>query len=1502
MGRIFLYSKLDDEKKIIEGTGTVGHVLRNENIDLKNCVFLANGFKVDENFLVRDDDIVFVRQVPRNWLSDAWNSATDNFGKFIDWIGENDTRSIWGAILSGGITSAIYSSRLSDKIEAQQRALENQQKKRNSLDYSTQDLPFVKGAKNSPALGNNFPFIMGEVLFAPYRLSNGFYSVSGNKQFWECLFYVSCNKTGISEVRIKDRVIHSSEAFDTFYAEAESEGDNQVRFSFENADAETHCIGQYVGRSPECKEGKKGTDEEEPVVIQCAEDILSVEAGIEFNGLRRLSSSAEWENASVSLDFELLDEDGNVVDSKSMEYSRNTNETIRDSVFLNASSDAESHNKLTLRISRSERKDSGTAQDIPVVSFVNYEMQKPVFDCQGKEWLSLYCRFLSDENTQDTLDEISVLACGHARTWSRDAKAWTADKLPTRNPAAWALEVLTNGFHGLSMFSDGEIDLLSFGALYEYCEDEKLYCDGVVTADIKKIDLVRQILSECFSTLILNDEGKYEVCIDREEINPVALINNESVTDISVEKSYERKIDGKKVTYVDHDSHEVTSCAVMKDGRTEYGQGDTITETALNFATTHAHAWKLAERELWSLYLQDKTVTVSVGMEGMYYPLFATVLLQNRNVMHTGLASTVVKAIDLNEKRIRFQDAFSLSGNRIASVQANCSGVIRQIVLTLTMEYEDWIYFELYDEKDSAYVSFIKPFDIASIDSQVETCHEMMKIVDKRCSENGFSLVLKRYDERIYRYHEGGTPIPSYTAPKSIENAINPTRVSRYDISGIYREMHERDNRTNKVLEQKSSVLKNAMETEITKLSLGSTPVYKTFIDTPIVKRLPNGNYSPSEIKCETVKEYVRKADNAVINEEFPVDWLVRINSNAEAVFHSASTLKLDIVELMTELGIEQTNSIYIEARSSNFDEDGILFDRVNIPIVASLGGLSFSLENDFQMYACCREYDGKTYPNGYIENDDGLSTVSVPHVYSGLNEIPYGEWTYGPIDVPEGFELKVLEDGKLEITHLTGDRMPLCGNIRIPIFMRTEDNLNTNVGFAESPVTWNVGFESAGGIEYAGGFTEPGEDEGYIYLSFGFRKCIELADFSQKQIDLVSSNLITTIGESYNGVFRGSFSTLADVKANCANKDFFVASGEITINGKKTSKGEVYIVMKGEDGEITRLIQIDQNPSSATYNKEYSRHLMEALPEILSNSEDVYSTSKFTVIMARQILAQQAVIDELSSKLIKLSGNGEIKSENFTENGKSGFSIKASGKAVFNDVTVRGKVDGSAITGGSISGTKISGTEITGGSVSGTTIKGGSVSGAEITGGSVSGMTITGGSISGAKISGTEITGGSVNIGNGNAVINQDGSVVFKNGVFEGALSFAGVYIQPLCRLEFTGTKKISCSNGSITEIKTSHNYVNTTNGSVSGSYCNDLIVKLSKVPMKGIGMPFIFYRAVAGTPFTHFVQTGQYSYTTVAQTETGIAAVSSDTLRISFDLDLGKDLQGFLVIMSLA
>ena len=395
-------------------------------------------------------------------------------------------------------------------------------------------------------------------------------------------------------------------------------------------------------------------------------------------------------------------------------------------------------------------------------------------------------RIAANINTEGNLDAVSVIAQGCARTW--DGSAWSETKTPTSNLAAWALEILTSPHHKPSQYSDDELDLDTFGAWYEYCEEQGFKADGVITKNTKKQTVIETLCGNSNTALVYNPmTGLIEAAIDNGRDYSVALLNSENIIGISTVKKFERKATGKKVTYINGAAgYDVDSVTFMRDGGAYDPATDTLTETALEYITSYEHAFKYAWRKMAEEIAQPRIVTVRAGRESAYYPLYSRVELQHKS-LKIGLAHGIIKALVWQNSYLK---QIVLDGSVIFPASVACGVIINCIsdngrgLLALKVEgtgKTDTLDVITTLRNNAAVLPApgnALSFGELDVNGEFTTVTSSMKITNAEETDEGFTLTLVDYNPALYEY---GT-LPEYkTNITSIPDSSNKTIAEQRD-------------------------------------------------------------------------------------------------------------------------------------------------------------------------------------------------------------------------------------------------------------------------------------------------------------------------------------------------------------------------------------------------------------------------------------------------------------------------------------------------------------------------------------------------------------------------------------------------------------------------------------------------------------------------------------------------------------------------------------------------
>ena len=657
MGVLNIYKGLSEDYKTIKGNASVNelaHELMPE-LDLSQCIIVNAGEEITPDYVLKDNDIVFIRAIP---------GAT---GAVVMAV----IACVCAAVAVG---AAVYSA-----IEQQkaQEEMEKAQRQAKALAEKVTQLPFLKGANNRTALGYNIPYIMGSVYNVPYKLVSGYYTINGEygkNQFWNASFVVGYNNALIQDVSVGTKVIKHSNQEIEVPGQAEEIpylGDaGPFAYSFDEGDYydpadeldikyEDEIVIDGLDEKVTCTNFSDELDYNNAVSKQCATNTYKIDVCIMFNGLRRYDDGWKSKNVSVKVEWS---NDGNTWNDAGSITTGDVNErkTVRFAKTIELTAAQCVGKDISIRLTRLTTLEESNSQETCYLCYMNcwqYDAGRStssaIVKCAPLEqpWRGkttrLALRVISNDSTKDNLDQINCNVYGTARIWH--GNAWTVNKYPTRNPAAWVLELMTTDVHPHSQYIDDEIDLDALGAVYTYCEQNGFHCDGIITEDSKKIDVLNNILAECNSTMYRDDAtGKWTFAIEKAQDVPVALLNEQCIRSVTVTKSFERKPFAVKTTFTNRESWAVDTFYQTVNGKIDssvaYGEHKLITEAAPQYVTEFEHAYKFTHRLLAKQQLQPREITVQVGRDGDYYPLYSKILLQMKQ-LRIGLSNGIVHGI-----------------------------------------------------------------------------------------------------------------------------------------------------------------------------------------------------------------------------------------------------------------------------------------------------------------------------------------------------------------------------------------------------------------------------------------------------------------------------------------------------------------------------------------------------------------------------------------------------------------------------------------------------------------------------------------------------------------------------------------------------------------------------------------------------------------------------------------------------------------------------------------
>ncbi len=370
---------------------------------------------------------------------------------------------------------------------------------------------------------------------------------------------------------------------------------------------------------------------------------------------------------------------------------------------------------------------------------------------------------------KDKAGKIQIVTCGMARIWSKNSRVWSTEKKATRNPASWLLEVLTSKTHPASKLSDEEIDLESFGDLYEYCEKNALNIDLVVSTGDTKENILKKILETANAGLYRSIYGKLAVAVDDKKTNAVAILNQQNLISFSAEKSLARNVDGYRVTFTENQFWKEDTQVFMRDG-SDYADAPADVQieelkidsfTADSSSGNFSQVYKTIRRKINADILRAHTYSLEIGKEGYFFPLFSKIKIQHP-ALYTGLGSSVIKRIIVSGQKITALELYSpVQYSKDARYGAVIQCVNKNYSRILNVEYTA-------ENEESTVINLVSPISVSaetvpsadnilsfgtlSSDGSFKTITNEMTITEIKPTSNGYRLTGVDYSDALFEY------------------------------------------------------------------------------------------------------------------------------------------------------------------------------------------------------------------------------------------------------------------------------------------------------------------------------------------------------------------------------------------------------------------------------------------------------------------------------------------------------------------------------------------------------------------------------------------------------------------------------------------------------------------------------------------------------------------------------------------------------------------------------
>ena len=760
-------------------------------VEFENAVLIINGKISNPNTIIQDGDIVTLRQIPGDLTETPWWVA--NFIIPFGFI----------------IQPAEIAYKARQQADEAERELEKIKKLTNSANIDNS--PFLRGASNTIATGKSQPYFCGRNFLTPYLFSQPFYKISGTDgatqevyNILECGFKgIVLNKLGIGDTVIKnfsdstpqDGVFSIDEGiFANGQFEIKQNGELFSTLTELNRKIVSNVINREIAKDFEVTAGTA-----EHTIITLDPNAKDVDLCVNFPyGLYTYDENNDRIKAEVTIIPEYSLDGGstwtqftfnqngtqsnvfNRNETKSMRFIAHHEFTLADYQALvtnnqtyvlirlrsNAPDDQKTRADCYLYYYQSHIFDplkSSTPAGVindggtdGLVDCLNVEDKERAYSCIAGFKLT------ATTNNEKKLTQINFVATSTARTW--DGSAWSETKAPTRNPAAIALEIYTSDIHPASRYADEEIDLDAFGALYEYCENNDIYFDDLITQAQKKDAEIQRIADVCGCAFYKDIYGRISVAIDQAQKNAIAVYNPQNIISLTNKKTFARRVDALRIKYIDstNDTYKQNTYTVT---RLENGQPVTIDENSIikeidvKGITTQAQVVKYARRLMAIDELRPVTTTLKIGAEGVYFTPYAKIGIQdpsiNRDAQDAVVASVTYKSGRLKKITLKnpvtFTDPLKLYGVVINTVNANGAVPIALKVngTGTTRELEVITQYTAAETHQPAANNVVSFGELDVNGEFTKITHEYV-ITRIARTDGGFNLDLQEYNEAIY--------------------------------------------------------------------------------------------------------------------------------------------------------------------------------------------------------------------------------------------------------------------------------------------------------------------------------------------------------------------------------------------------------------------------------------------------------------------------------------------------------------------------------------------------------------------------------------------------------------------------------------------------------------------------------------------------------------------------------------------------------------------------------
>lgn len=427
--------------------------------------------------------------------------------------------------------------------------------------------------------------------------------------------------------------------------------------------------------------------------------------------------------------------------------------------------------------------------------------ESPICEKDRERTTRVGLRIKANSYLKGQINSFNAIVSSKARVWDAESQEWSDTLHETNNPASLGLLALQAEMRGNYRYSDDKLDLDSFGAFYEWCDERGYYssnptiprftCNGVLTSQ-KKTDEVLDAILSCGRGIRIRNGKKYGVLIDKPRTTTVHILNNQNVISASNKKNFDVLPDRLSVKFINEENNYIEDEGyVYMDESQRESDDDLNTESlSLIWQTNWEQVYSNARYNLACRKLRPETWIREVTTDGNLIEIGNLVEVQDDTIMvGIGDGAEIIDVVTESG----YITSIVVDGNfivnptdRIGVKIQQADGIHEPTVIKKEVEVENnGRYSTLIFKEPISMNEEILPSDgdIVSVGLFDRITTKALCFGKKDNGEGKFTLSLIPYDERIYT-SDRDYPIPEFDSliTKPRQESEDVGTVSRSDL------------------------------------------------------------------------------------------------------------------------------------------------------------------------------------------------------------------------------------------------------------------------------------------------------------------------------------------------------------------------------------------------------------------------------------------------------------------------------------------------------------------------------------------------------------------------------------------------------------------------------------------------------------------------------------------------------------------------------------------------